>query len=45
MLVGCGRALFQRNGLSIDDVDWLLPMQSHARRLAGERGRRGFHPG
>lgn len=30
MLVACGRALLARNGLTAADVDWLLPMQSHA---------------
>ncbi len=30
MLVECGRTLLARNGLSADEVDWLLPIQSHA---------------
>lgn len=37
MLVTCGRTLMARNGLSIDDVDWLLPMQSHAGVIEGMR--------
>jgi 3-oxoacyl-[acyl-carrier-protein] synthase III len=30
MLIATGRRLLERNGLTIDDVDWLLPMQTHA---------------
>jgi 3-oxoacyl-[acyl-carrier-protein] synthase-3 len=30
MLIATGRRLLERNGLTVDDVDWLLPMQTHA---------------
>jgi 3-oxoacyl-[acyl-carrier-protein] synthase-3 len=30
MLIECGRTLLARNGLSADEIDWLLPIQSHA---------------
>lgn len=30
MLLDCARTLLDRNGLSVDDVDWLLPIQTHA---------------
>lgn len=35
MLLECGRTLLQRNGLSSSDVDWLLPIQSHADIVEG----------
>ena len=31
MLVQCARTLLDRNGLGVHDVDWLLPIQTHAR--------------
>lgn len=30
MLIGCARTLLARNGIGPDDVDWLLPIQTHA---------------
>jgi len=30
MLLECARQLLRRNSLSIDDVDWLIPIQTHA---------------
>ena len=30
MLLNMARALLDRNGLSVQDVDWLLPIQTHA---------------
>jgi 3-oxoacyl-[acyl-carrier-protein] synthase III len=30
LLVGCARRLLERNKLSPEEVDWLLPMQTHA---------------
>jgi len=35
LLVECGRTLLQRNGLTPRDVNWLLPIQTHAGLLAG----------
>jgi 3-oxoacyl-[acyl-carrier-protein] synthase-3 len=37
MLVQCGRTLLKRNGLTLADVDWLLPIQTHARVVEGMR--------
>lgn len=37
MLVDCGRTLLARNALSAGDVDWLLPMQTHAALVGGLR--------
>jgi len=35
LLVECGRTLLRRNGLTPRDVNWLLPIQTHAGLLAG----------
>jgi 3-oxoacyl-[acyl-carrier-protein] synthase-3 len=37
MLVGCARQLLERNGLTVDDVDWLLPIQTHRGLVEGLR--------
>lgn len=42
LLLQCGRELLQRNGLYPTDVDWLLPIQTHAGLLDGVRGELGF---
>lgn len=42
MLLECGRSLLARNGLSPDDVDWLIPIQTHAGLLASVRAELGF---
>lgn len=42
LLLQCGRELLQRNGLDPTDVDWLLPIQTHAGLLDGVRGELGF---
>lgn len=42
MLVECGHRLLSRNGLSPKDVDWLLPIQTHAGLLDSVRGELGF---
>ena len=34
MLVDCGRTLLRRNGLGPADVDWLIPIQTHAGVIA-----------
>jgi 3-oxoacyl-[acyl-carrier-protein] synthase-3 len=39
MLVGCARTLLDRNGMTPGDVDWLLPIQTHA-GIIGELSRR-----
>jgi 3-oxoacyl-[acyl-carrier-protein] synthase III len=44
MLLECGRSLLSRNGLSASDVDWFLPIQTHAGLLDGVRGELGFAP-
>ena len=35
MMAECGRTLLQRNELSPDEVDWLLPIQTHAGLVEG----------
>jgi 3-oxoacyl-[acyl-carrier-protein] synthase-3 len=42
MLLECARTLLSRNGLSEGDVDWLIPIQTHAGLLAAVRGELGF---
>jgi len=42
MLLECGRSLLSRNGLTQKDVDWLLPIQTHAGLLAAVRTELGF---
>jgi len=42
MLTGCAQTLLQRNNLSIDDVDWLLPIQTHAGVVEAVRGNLGW---
>ena len=42
MLLECGRRLLERNGLAPKDVDWLLPIQTHAGLLDSVRGELGF---
>jgi 3-oxoacyl-[acyl-carrier-protein] synthase III len=42
MLLECGSLLLERNGLSPADVDWLLPIQTHAGLLDGVRAELGF---
>ncbi|MDF3068829.1 MAG: type beta-ketoacyl synthase-like protein [Polyangiaceae bacterium] len=42
MLVECGHRLLSRNGLLPKDVDWLLPIQTHAGLLDSVRGELGF---
>lgn len=37
MLIESGRALLERNGLQPADVDWLLPIQTHAGLIEGLR--------
>lgn len=37
MLVECARRLMARNGLTMDGVDWLLPIQTHAGIVEGVR--------
>jgi 3-oxoacyl-[acyl-carrier-protein] synthase-3 len=37
MFVDCGRRLLARNGLTMRDVDWLLPLQTHVRLVEGLR--------
>ncbi len=37
MLTECAQALLTRNGLQIEDVDWLLPIQTHAGVIEGVR--------
>jgi len=42
LLLECGRALLERNGLTHGDVDWLIPIQTHAGLLDGVRRQLGF---
>jgi 3-oxoacyl-[acyl-carrier-protein] synthase-3 len=42
MLVACARTLLARNGLTVRDVDWLLPIQTHARIVDGLRAATEF---
>jgi 3-oxoacyl-[acyl-carrier-protein] synthase III len=42
MLLECGRTLLQRNGLEHGDVDWLIPIQTHAGLLESMRSQLGF---
>lgn len=42
MLVECGQQLLRRNGLTPADVDWLIPIQTHAGLLEGVRAELGF---
>jgi 3-oxoacyl-[acyl-carrier-protein] synthase III len=42
MLLECGRRLLEQNALSPRDVDWLLPIQTHAGLLDAVRGELGF---
>lgn len=44
MLVECGRELLARNGLGAGDVDWLLPIQTHAGLLDEVRRALDFPP-
>ena len=37
LLVECGTELLARNGLTIDDIDWLLPIQTHRGIVEGVR--------
>ena len=41
LLVECGRTLLQRNGLEQADVDWLIPIQTHAGLLEDVRAQLG----
>lgn len=38
MLLECGKTLLERNGLSPADVDWLIPIQTHAGLVDTLRG-------
>jgi 3-oxoacyl-[acyl-carrier-protein] synthase III len=42
MLLECARALLGRNGLEPRDVDWLIPIQTHAGLLDAVRSELGF---
>jgi 3-oxoacyl-[acyl-carrier-protein] synthase-3 len=42
MLLECGRSLLARNGLQERDVDWLIPIQTHAGLLDAMRAQLGF---
>ncbi|HKY35385.1 MAG TPA: 3-oxoacyl-[acyl-carrier-protein] synthase III C-terminal domain-containing protein [Polyangiaceae bacterium] len=42
MLLDCGRTLLSRNGLGPADVDWLIPIQTHAGLLEVVRSELGF---
>ena len=42
MLLDCGRTLLDRNGLTVADVDWLIPIQTHAGLLDSVRRELGF---
>ncbi|MES1185845.1 MAG: 3-oxoacyl-[acyl-carrier-protein] synthase III C-terminal domain-containing protein [Myxococcales bacterium] len=42
MLLECGRSLLTRNGLQPKDVNWLIPIQTHAGLLDGVRAELGF---
>ena len=42
MLLDCARTLLGRNGLHPGDVDWLIPIQTHAGLLDAVRGELGF---
>ena len=42
MLLECGRTLLARNGLQVSDVDWLIPIQTHAGLLDSVRRQLGF---
>lgn len=44
MLLECGRRLLERNQLSPADVDWFIPIQTHAGLLDGVRTELGFAP-
>lgn len=37
MLVQCGRTLLERNGLTPKDINWLLPIQTHAQVVEAMR--------
>ncbi|MFT4977027.1 MAG: 3-oxoacyl-[acyl-carrier-protein] synthase-3 [Myxococcota bacterium] len=41
MLTECARKLLDRNNLSIEDIDWLLPIQTHAGLVEGVRAMLG----
>lgn len=42
LLVDCARTLLARNGLAPCDVDWLLPMQTHAQAIDALRDALGW---
>ncbi|HYJ10752.1 MAG TPA: 3-oxoacyl-[acyl-carrier-protein] synthase III C-terminal domain-containing protein [Polyangiaceae bacterium] len=42
MLLECGRTLLERNRLAPADVDWLIPIQTHAGLLDAVRAELGF---
>lgn len=42
MLLECGRTLLERNHLAPADVDWLIPIQTHAGLLDAVRAELGF---
>jgi 3-oxoacyl-[acyl-carrier-protein] synthase-3 len=42
MLLECARSLLERNGLTERDVNWLIPIQTHAGLLEGLRAELGF---
>ena len=42
LLLECGRSLLTRNGLEPSDVDWLIPIQTHAGLLDAVRRQLGF---
>jgi 3-oxoacyl-[acyl-carrier-protein] synthase III len=42
MLLECARSLLARNGLEPTDVDWLIPIQTHAGLLGGLCAELGF---
>jgi 3-oxoacyl-[acyl-carrier-protein] synthase III len=44
MLLDCARTLLGRNGLGPGDVDWLIPIQTHAGLLEVVRSELGFPP-
>jgi 3-oxoacyl-[acyl-carrier-protein] synthase-3 len=37
MMIECARELLQRNGLTPGDLDWFLPLQTHARVVESVR--------
>lgn len=42
MFIDCGKKLLERNGLSPEDVSWLIPLQTHRAIVGGLREALGF---